>query len=74
VSRSLRSTSTRGAIGVIDTGTYGLGGGALKSRALVFAKFPAQANRAYTLEFKAQPSFTAILRGKPLLEVVRYPE
>jgi hypothetical protein len=65
-------TSTGGAIGVIDTGTYGLGGGPLKSRALVFAQFPAQANRTYTLQFKAGPSLTAILRGKPILEVVKY--
>jgi hypothetical protein len=32
---------------------------------------PAQAKRTYTLEFRAGPSLAAILRGKPLLEVVR---
>lgn len=65
-----RGTGRRGATGTIDTGSEGLGGGTLKSRALSFGKFGAEANRLYTLEFDGGPGMASVVRAKPQVEIV----
>ena len=62
-------TGRHGAIGVIDTGPEGLGGGPRTSRALAFGKFAAEANRVYIIELQARPEFASVLRANPQLEV-----
>ncbi|RPH57324.1 MAG: hypothetical protein EHM89_14120 [Acidobacteria bacterium] len=64
-------TGQQGATGILDTGSGGLGGGDLKSRALVFGTFSGEANRLYSIEFKAGPAMAPVIRAKPLLEIVR---
>ncbi len=66
-------TGRGGATGIIDTGSSGLGGGDLKSRALVFGTFNGEANRPYTIEFQAGPAMAPVIRAKPQLEIVRVP-
>jgi hypothetical protein len=62
-------TGRHGAIGVIDTAPEGRGAGPLKSRALAFGKFAAEANRVYIIELQARPEFASVLRANPQLEV-----
>src|SRR4029079_2070855 len=62
-------TGRHGAAGGIDTGSEGLGAGPLKSRALAFGKFAAEANRVYIIELQARPAFASVLRANPQLEV-----
>lgn len=64
-----RGTGQEGATGTIDTGSSGLGGGPLKSRALAFGEFTAEAGRHYTIELKVGSEFAPVMRGKPQLEV-----
>jgi len=68
-----RGTGRRGATGVVDTGSEGLGGGPLKSRALAFGKFTAEANRIYTIEFYPGAELAPVLRSNPQLEVMLDP-
>ncbi|MGH9145438.1 MAG: hypothetical protein ACRD1Q_01920 [Vicinamibacterales bacterium] len=68
-----RGTGRQGAIGILDSGSSGLGGGDLKSRALVFGTFGGEANRLYTIEFQAGPAMAPVIRAKPQLEIVRVP-
>ncbi len=68
-----RGTGRRGATGVVDTGSEGLGGGPLKSRALVFGKFTAEANRIYTIELHPGAELAPVLRSNPQLEVMLDP-
>ncbi|HEY7450798.1 MAG TPA: hypothetical protein VH702_21760 [Vicinamibacterales bacterium] len=63
-------TGQQGATGILDTGSGG-GGGDPKSRALVFGTFSGEANRLYSIEFKAGPAMAPIIRAKPQLEIVR---
>jgi hypothetical protein len=65
-----RGRGQEGATGTIDRGSLGLGGGPLKSRALVFGKFSAQASRIYTIELLAGPALIAVIRAKPELEIM----
>lgn len=60
-------TGRQGATGVIDTRSEGFGAGPLKSRALAFGKFTAEANRIYTIELQARPEFASVLRANPTL-------
>jgi hypothetical protein len=64
-------TGQQGATGILDTGSDGPGGGTQKSRALVFGTFSGEANRLYTIEFRAGPAMTPVLGAKPTLEIVR---
>jgi hypothetical protein len=68
-----RGTGRQGAMGIIDRGSDGLGGGTLKSRALAFGKFSAEANRLYTIEFEAGPAMASVIRVKPQLEIMLDP-
>jgi hypothetical protein len=65
-----RGTGRKGATGTIDTVSSGLGGGPLKSRALAFGEFRAEAGRHYTIELNVGSEFASLLRGKPQLEVM----
>jgi hypothetical protein len=66
-------TGRQGATGIIDKGSSGLGGGDLKSRALVFGTFGGEANRLYTIEFQVGPAMAPVIRVKPQLEIVLVP-
>jgi hypothetical protein len=55
----------------METGSADLGGGELKSTALVFGTFSGEAKRPYTMEFQAGPGMTPVLSAKPRLEIVR---
>lgn len=68
-----RGTGRDGAIGILDTGSSGLGGGDLKGTALVFGTFSGEAKRLYTIEFQAGPAMAPVIRAKPQLEIVRVP-
>jgi hypothetical protein len=64
-------TGRQGATAIIDRDSDALGGGDLKSRALVFGTFSGEANRLYTFEFRAGPAMAPVIRAKPQLEIVR---
>jgi hypothetical protein len=64
-------TGRQGAAGIMETGSADLGGGELKSTALVFGTFSGEAKRPYTMEFQAGPGMTPVLSAKPRLEIVR---
>jgi hypothetical protein len=66
-------TGQQGAIGIMEKGSNGPGGGDLKSTALVFGTFSGEANRLYSIEFRAGPAMAPVIRAKPLLEIVRVP-
>jgi len=68
-----RGSGQEGATGTIDTGSWGLGGGPLISRALAFGGFSAEARRQYTIEMKVGAEFAMVMRGKPRLEVLLDP-
>jgi hypothetical protein len=64
-----RGTATTGVFGVVDSGTYPLGGGVRKARGLVFARFWLQSGTQYRLEFVPGRAFMPLLAGLPTLEV-----
>jgi hypothetical protein len=68
-----RGAGRRGATGTIDRGSEGLGGGTLKSRALAFGAFRAEAHRTYVLNFKAGPAMAPVIRSAPILEIMFQP-
>jgi hypothetical protein len=68
-----RGTGRDGATGIVDTGSFGLGGGPLRSRALAFGKFSAEAKRPYTIEWKAGAGLASVIRAKPQLEIMLDP-
>lgn len=65
--------SPQRSTGTVDVGTTGLGGGPLKSRALVFGGFDLEAEQVYTLRVLPGPGFRAIVRAKPRVVIERLP-
>jgi hypothetical protein len=59
--------------GIVDTSSSGLGGGPLKSRALVFGTFSLSAGSTYTLRLLPGPGLDAILRVLPTIQIERRP-
>lgn len=68
-----RGSGEEGVRGIIDTSDGGLGGGPLKSRALVFATFPAQTGVPYTLRVTPRSGFIPLLRANPAFIIEREP-
>jgi hypothetical protein len=55
----------------MEQGSAGLGGGDLKSTALVFGTFSGEAKRLYTIEFRPGPAMAPVIGAKPQLQIVR---
>lgn len=60
-----------GVRGIVDSSDSGLGGGPLKSRALVVGTFPAQTGVTYTLRVVPRSAFAPLLRAKPAVLIER---
>jgi hypothetical protein len=58
---------------IIDSSESGLGGGPLKSRAFVFATFPAQTGVPYTLRVTPRSGFIPLFRANPAFIIEREP-
>ena len=68
-----RGSGEEGVRGIIDSSDSGLGGGPLKSRALVFATFPAQTGVPYTLRVTPRSGFIRLYRANPAFIIERQP-
>ena len=69
-----RGSGEEGVRGIIDSSDSGLGGGGpQKSRALVFATFPAQTGVPYTLRVTPRSGFITLFRANPAFFIERQP-
>jgi hypothetical protein len=68
-----RGSGEEGVRGIIDSSDPVAGGGPMKSRALVFATFPAETGVPYTLRVTPRSGFIPLFRANPAFIIERRP-